>query len=290
MKKYILTLIKNRFSEISFPVRFYSRKSNIILSIIKDLFKALLENSGDHKAVYIIGKYKYSDGSIRSLHNAVGIRLDDKFIKEYYSLIKNILDEKSNDYKINSTNNPIKYVFFNFFYIPKGSEGNYVFLFKNISKLNSQGFKIEFIKKEDKIISIKIFDRSRKISITLKDSILLLPMSLAKLSTQFKLEKGKLTEPVYVGEGHDEYKSTDLSHYSKDIERIDDFNVWLNKIEAYCAQDCIALYEVLIKFKDLIFDKFKINIVKYPTTPSSKSSPNKASSKKSSSKKSSVKK
>nr|UKQ56109.1 DNA polymerase family B [Taiwanofungus camphoratus]WRO45216.1 DNA polymerase family B [Taiwanofungus sp. YW-2023a] len=75
-------------------------------------------------------------------------------------------------------------------------------------------------------------------------------------------------EPVFIGNGHDQYKMSDLSHYSKDIERIDNFNLWKSKVMIYCENDCISLYQVLTQFKDLVFDKWKVNINKYPTLPS----------------------
>jgi hypothetical protein len=39
-------------------------------------------------------------------------------------------------------------------------------------------------------------------------------------------------------------------------------------IVRYCKDDCISLYQILIKFRKLIFDEFNILIDKYPTTPS----------------------
>ena len=36
----------------------------------------------------------------------------------------------------------------------------------------------------------------------------------------------------------------------------------------YCEADCISLYQVLIKFRDLIINKFNIDILKYSTVPS----------------------
>ena len=145
-----------------------------------------------------------------------------------------------------------------------------VFLFKNIAELSSKGFKVDIVKKEDKIISIKISNRSKNISVTLKDSYLLLPMSLAKLSKQFNLKNGKSIEPVYIGNDPDyvDYKSSDLSHYSKDVEQFNSFIVWKERVEAYCINDCVVLYQVIQKFQELIFNKFAIDIVKYPTTPS----------------------
>jgi hypothetical protein len=36
----------------------------------------------------------------------------------------------------------------------------------------------------------------------------------------------------------------------------------------YCSKDCISLYQVIIKFSELIFELFKIDIHKYPTISS----------------------
>lgn len=48
-----------------------------------------------------------------------------------------------------------------------------------------------------------------------KDSILLINASLDKLAKQFSLEVGKLIEPVCRGQGHDEYKDTNLDPIKK---------------------------------------------------------------------------
>lgn len=46
--------------------------------------------------------------------------------------------------------------------------------------------------------------------------------------------------------------------------------IWNFKKESikYCELDCIALYQILSKFNQLIFNQFQINIKKYPTLPS----------------------
>uniref|UniRef100_A0A896YSL2 DNA polymerase n=1 Tax=Coniophora olivacea TaxID=85977 RepID=A0A896YSL2_9AGAM len=152
------------------------------------------------------------------------------------------------------------------FYAHNLSRFDIVFLFKDIAALKAKGYKIDFVKKDDKIISIKLSNSQK--SITLKDSILLLPMSLAKLSQQFNLDVGKLVEPVYIGPGHEEYKSTDLLHYKKEIDKIEDFNIWKSKVVEYCIQDCVALYEILTNFRNLMLSKFDIDINKYATIPS----------------------
>lgn len=51
---------------------------------------------------------------------------------------------------------------------------------------------------------------------------------------------------------------------------IDSDKLWSFKKEAikYCELDCITLYQILIKFNNLIFETFNININKYPTLSS----------------------
>ena len=143
-----------------------------------------------------------------------------------------------------------------------------VFLFKDLAKLNKEGYHIRVMKRDDKFISIKITDYQGNIDITIKDSYLLLPSSLKKLSEQFNTFTSKGIEPVYTGNSKSPYYMADTSHYNKEIEFIQDLDEWKKKIEEYCEADCRSLYEVLINFRDLVYDKWMINIDSYPTTPS----------------------
>ena len=61
----------------------------------------------------------------------------------------------------------------------------------------------------------------------------------------------------FVNISHDEY------------DGITSYN-WNLKDEAirYCEKDCISLYQIILKFNELIFEHFKINIHKYPTLSS----------------------
>lgn len=67
-------------------------------------------------------------------------------------------------------------------------------------------------------------------------------------------------EPVFVGDSNSRYFMNDLSHYNKDIERVMDLEEWKSKVQKYCQTDCIALYQILTKFKKLVYDKWKVNI------------------------------
>ena len=146
-----------------------------------------------------------------------------------------------------------------------------VFIFKYLSTLKNKGFNIKLLIKDQNIISISIINRSKNISITIRDSYLILPAALSKLTKQFKVIQQKLIEPVLTGIGaklNPQYSMNNFLHYTKEIEQIEDFDIWRDKIEKYCVADCISLYQVLIKFRTLIIQKFNIDILKYPTIPS----------------------
>jgi hypothetical protein len=152
-----------------------------------------------------------------------------------------------------------------------------IFIFKSLSKLRKDGFYIKFLIRDEKIIQINIHNRKKNLSLTIKDSYQLIPASLDDLTKQFKCYLSKLIEPVLVGKAsilHPEYAMKDFSHYSKDIEQIDDFAIWKDKINKYCINDCKSLYEVLIKFllrlrsPNLVYENWKIDIIKYPTAAS----------------------
>jgi DNA polymerase type B, organellar and viral len=147
-----------------------------------------------------------------------------------------------------------------------------IFLFKTIASLKSK-YNITIMKKDNKIISISIINRKLKVSITIKDSFLLLPSSLKKLGSNFQIEREKGLEPVLIKDysntkGSDFYIMKDVSHYNKEILKIENFNEWKKLITQYCINDSIGLYQILVKFRKLIFNEFNLLIDQYPTTPS----------------------
>lgn len=81
--------------------------------------------------------------------------------------------------------------------------------------------------RDQQIISISIINKSKNISIQIRDSYLILPSSL-KLSEQFSVVQSKLVEPVYIGTTHLEYRMDNLTHYNKDVKklRISNYNIW----------------------------------------------------------------
>lgn len=64
------------------------------------------------------------------------------------------------------------------------------------------------------------------------------------------------------------FEQSSISHYNKTVEIVNNYNEWKGKIQKYCENDCISLYDVLIKFRELVFKNWGLDIEKYPTTPS----------------------
>jgi hypothetical protein len=112
-----------------------------------------------------------------------------------------------------------------------------------------------------------------------RDSQQLLINSLKNLAICFGVETQKSLFPyTFVNENNLNYIGNvpDLKYfdkvskkdYNKYFEQY--FNNWNLKeeTEKYNIIDCVSLYEIIIKFNNMIFDLFKINIHKYPTLSS----------------------
>jgi len=146
-----------------------------------------------------------------------------------------------------------------------------IFIFKYIASLKNE-FKITPIIKDGNIISLTI-EKGNNIKIIFKDSYLILPSGLAKLTKTFNVDTPKGLEPILLPTWNSsleakQYEQSSIDHYNKTIEIITNFNEWKYKVQKYCETDCISLYDVLIKFRELIFINWKLDIENYPTTPS----------------------
>ena len=148
-----------------------------------------------------------------------------------------------------------------------------IFLFKYLVKL----WTLDPIIHNGRIISIKV--NSGKYNFELKDSYLILLASLDKLCKSFQVETVKAIFPhLFISKNNLNYegKVPEIQHFikinnDKYNEYFDSFNSnWNLKNEAiiYCNIDCVSLYQILIKFNELIFELFKKNIHHYPTLPS----------------------
>jgi hypothetical protein len=124
-----------------------------------------------------------------------------------------------------------------------------------------------------KLMSIKVKvigeNKSENKTIIFKDSYLLLPLSLRKLCIAFGISMGKgyfpfkLTNIFYTGvlPSIEHWTGISTSIYNSLVSE-NKHKMWSFQQESikYCKLDCQCLYEVLIKFNELIFNNFKVNI------------------------------
>jgi len=160
---------------------------------------------------------------------------------------------------------------------------NYKIYFHNFSKFDGY-FLVKYLAKigncdpiihKGRIISLNF--NYNDINITFKDSYLLLPSSLRKLGKSFNVETLKgifpygLSNINYNGEVPEfkYFNNINIDEYNKYKDSFIN-KTWSFKVESkkYCELDCISLFQILTKFNKLIFDRFKLNINKYPTLPS----------------------
>jgi hypothetical protein len=173
-----------------------------------------------------------------------------------------------------------------------------VFLLKVLAQMS--GIKITPLVRDDRILRIVMqFDLKGgkgavyRNSVTIYDSLLLLPVSLEKLAKTFNCEaKGMfplkfVNNPAvpldYCGEvpglkyHYHPDPLTAASNFEKFKKKFDDYILSYNQsskwdlkkeLIEYCEQDVVVLHQVITKFSDEIYNKFKINISRYPTLTS----------------------
>ena len=170
-------------------------------------------------------------------------------------------------------------------YIHNGVNFDLNFLFKHIVELKKElKFKISIIRKDDELLNITIKHNKTKNTIQIKDSYKLLLMSLSKLCKNFGVEEGKGIFPFdFAGPNNFNYTGDipDYKYYAfngKSLLSKDDYNKlvksysrswsFMSELKAYNIQDCVALYNILIKFDKLIREKFNFNFHSNPTLSS----------------------
>lgn len=127
-------------------------------------------------------------------------------------------------------------------------------------------------------VSLTIKVKNKNLTIKFRDSMLLLPESLKKLGSTFNVESKGIFPVFFPNDNSLNYQGEvpDYKYFSKlSLEEYNQFKSefkgqWVLKDEAikYCIQDCKTLYQVLVRFNELIFTNFQVNIWKQPTIPS----------------------
>jgi hypothetical protein len=169
-----------------------------------------------------------------------------------------------------------------------------IFLLYSLSKMSSdkeKDIKITPVFKDKSMINKVNFS---KYTINFRDSYLMLPISLKKLSIQFKVDHVKTVFPYdFLNDKFNDnidlnYTGSipDVTYFSGKTltEKVENYSKYLieayeinnnlftswslkDETERYCINDCISLHEILTKFNEEIFRKFKINIHNTPTLP-----------------------
>lgn len=164
-------------------------------------------------------------------------------------------------------------------YVPNLSNFDGVFILKILSSI--ENINIYPTIKDGKMINIKL--TFSKNNISFRDSYLILPSSLSKLSKQFNVSNKTIFPYNFI---NDKFNKNIILNYIGKVPAIkyyidislDQYNIykqnfinnWSLKDETinYCSQDCISLYQVINKFNNLIFNQYKLNVHRFPTLPS----------------------
>lgn len=149
-----------------------------------------------------------------------------------------LLNPKYNKYKI---------------YVHNLSNFDGIFLMKYFVGLknNNNDITIKPTLKDGKFINIDIkFGRNK---ISFRDSLLLLLNSLNKLAKAFNVDN----------KGSFDFNSVN----NLNITQLND-NKLREELINYCNLDCKILYDILLKFNNLVYDLFNLNFNNYPTLPS----------------------
>jgi hypothetical protein len=188
------------------------------------------------------------------------------------------------DYKnIHNSNELIKVMFERLFkndvngytlYVHNLGRFDGIFLIKELAKLK---YKISALWNDNSLLKFKVSDKESKQSITILDSINLLPQSLEKLLYKFNCSVHKGVFPhLFVNRNNLNYigKKPDFKYYSLSKITEEEYNNinknWNLKKECfkYLQKDVEGLFEVINNVSDYYFKEYKFNITNVLTLPS----------------------
>ena len=204
--------------------------------------------------VHIPYVISWFDGKISRTYYLSDFKSSDFLLTQ---AIKDLMVKKYDNYKI---------------YIHNMAGFDSIFLLKILVGLGT----IKPIIHHGELISINF--KFKNYIVIFRDSLKLLIVSLRKLAKVFGVDNQKGIFPYnFVNENNLDYVGPipDFKYFngisSLDYNcYIENYNIWNLREEAikYCETDCISLYQVIIKFSNMIFERFNINIHNYSTLSS----------------------
>lgn len=284
LKDYFIDLDNNLFKRTVNNLAYFIKDGKVILQTKeykpKFIEKAKLDKTfTDNIYTADIETLTKLDKNGKRYFEPYSIAYYDGYVsKNYYVTDYNSSDEMMNTFFNNLFSLNLKNADI-YFHNLSGFDVN--FLLKPL--LNMDGVKADIMLREDKFIQIKI--TKGKCSFNIKDSLLLLPGSLMNLSKSFKIETPKEIFPRRLFESETftaNYISNQVPDYNKYFNKsevsLEDYNnycsqfvnkSWSLKTETlkYVDIDCIALHQILIKYGNMIFNKWSIDIKHTPTLP-----------------------
>lgn len=161
-------------------------------------------------------------------------------------------------------------------YIHNLAKFDEIFLLRILNKIG----KVKVTMNKGRLIEIKfsfhIGSENKTYNLYFRDSYQILLASLAKLGKSFGVisQKGCFPHDFVTNSNLDYIGPIPEINYFKGITQDEYSNLydrnWNLTQEAikYCELDCISLYQIMFKFTQLVFDKFEVDINKYPTVSS----------------------
>lgn len=168
-----------------------------------------------------------------------------------------------------------------YWYAHNSAHFDLIFIVKHL--IQREGITVTPIYKDGKFLSLKIkyFIDEESYSLTLLDSMLVLLSGLDNLTSIFSLNSHKGIYPYYfptetnldyIGEvpAYEYFDSKKVSLNDYNDYKSNFNNNWSLKMETnkYCLNDCFVLYQIIIKFRELMLEYFRVDITKTPTAAS----------------------
>ena len=155
-------------------------------------------------------------------------------------------------------------------YVHNLSNFDSIFFLKYLAQIPDSNLKI--LMRDGRFIQIQLTskDDKKNFSLTFRDSYQMLPNSLKALAKTFSVEN-KGIFPVFAPYKKYNNPNEEIPEFKYFAGvTLEEYNIFKSTFKGswnfrresikYCEQDCRTLYQILIKFNKMIYDKFSVNI------------------------------